>query len=73
MKILMQQGAYFPWIGGAEIFMQKLAEHLVAKGHQVDIVTGLWSKPDFYTENWDKEFEVIILLIRMICYIFIFN
>ncbi len=59
MKILMQQGAYFPWIGGAEIFMQKLAEHLVAKGHHVDIVTGLWSKPDFYTENWDKEFEVI--------------
>lgn len=55
----MQQGAYFPWIGGAEIFMQKLAEHLVAKGHQVDIVTGLWSKPDFYTENWNKEFEVI--------------
>jgi len=55
----MQQGAYFPWIGGAEIFMQKLAEHMVAKGHQVDIVTGLWSKPDFYTENWDKEFEVI--------------
>ena len=59
MKILMQQGAYFPWIGGAEIFMQKLAEHLVSRGHQVDIVTGLWSKPDFYTENWDKEFEVI--------------
>jgi glycosyltransferase involved in cell wall biosynthesis len=59
MKILMQQGAYFPWIGGAEIFMQKLAEHLVNRGHQVDIVTGLWSQPDFYTENWDKEFEVI--------------
>ncbi len=59
MKILMQQGAYFPWIGGAEIFMQKLAEYLVARGHQVDIVTGLWSQPDFYTENWDKEFEVI--------------
>jgi len=59
MKILMQQGAYFPWIGGAEIFMQKLAEYLVAKGNQVDIVTGIWRKPDLYTENWNKEFEVI--------------
>ncbi|HEY83022.1 MAG TPA: glycosyltransferase family 4 protein [Dehalococcoidia bacterium] len=59
MKILMQQGAYFPWIGGAEIFMQRLAEHLASKGNQVDVVTGLWSKPDIYTENWDKEFEVI--------------
>ena len=59
MKILMQQGAYFPWVGGAEIFMQKLAEYLVAKGNQVDVVTGLWSKPDIYTENWDKETEII--------------
>jgi len=59
MKILMHQGAYFPWIGGAEIFMQKLAEYLVAKGNQVDIVTGLWSQPDVYTENWDSEFETI--------------
>ena len=59
MKILMQQGAYFPWIGGAEIFMQKLAEYLVAKGNQVDVVTGIWREPDFYTENWDKEFEAI--------------
>lgn len=59
MRILMQQGAYYPWIGGAEIFMQKLAERLVAKGHQVDVVTGLWNKPDIYTENWNKEFEVI--------------
>lgn len=59
MKILMQQGAYFPWIGGAEIFMQKLAEYLVTRGNQVDVVTGIWRKPDFYTENWNKEFEVI--------------
>ncbi len=59
MRILMQQGAYFPWVGGAEIFMQKLAEHMVAGGHHVDVVTGLWSKPDIYTENWNKEFEVI--------------
>jgi len=59
MKILMQQWAYFPWIGGAEIFTQNLAEYFVAKDHQVDIVTGLWSKPPIYSENWDKEFEVI--------------
>ncbi len=55
----MQQSAYYPWIGGAEIFMQKLAEHLVGRGHRVDIVTGLWNKPDFYTVNWNKKFEVI--------------
>ncbi|HEY50561.1 MAG TPA: glycosyltransferase family 4 protein, partial [Dehalococcoidia bacterium] len=32
MKILMQQWAYYPWVGGAEIFTQHLAEYMVAKG-----------------------------------------
>lgn len=59
MKILIQQWAYFPWIGGAEIFTQNLAEYLVTKVNQVDIVTGLWNKPGIDAENWDKEFAVI--------------
>ena len=59
MKILMQQWAYFPWVGGAEIFTQHLAEHMVARGHQVDIVTGLLSKPSIEYDNWQKEIDVI--------------
>jgi glycosyltransferase involved in cell wall biosynthesis len=59
MKILMQQWAYFPWVGGAEIFTQHLAEHMVSRGHQVDIVTGLLSKPSLEYENWQKELDVI--------------
>lgn len=59
MKILMQQAAYFPWIGGAEIFAQKVAEHMVKKGHTVDVVTCIWEKPDVYTINWNKSFEEI--------------
>jgi len=59
LKILMQQWAYFPWVGGAEIFTQHLAEHMVARGHQVDIVTGLLSKPSIEYDNWQKEIDVI--------------
>jgi glycosyltransferase involved in cell wall biosynthesis len=59
MKVLMQQSAYYPWIGGAEIFMQKVAEHLVSEGHQVDIVTGLWDKPDVYTQKWNHPHEMM--------------
>lgn len=59
MKILMQQWAYFPWVGGAEIFTQHLAEYMVAKGHQVDVVTGLLSKPSIEYDNWQKELDVI--------------
>ena len=59
MKILMQQWAYFPWIGGAEIFTQHLAEHMISRGHQVDIVTGLLSKPSIEYNNWQQKIDVI--------------
>ena len=59
MKILMQQWAYYPWVGGAEVFTQHLAEHLVARGHQVDIVTGRLQEPDIAYDNWQKELDVI--------------
>jgi len=59
MKILMQQWAYFPWIGGAEIFTQHLAEHMISRGHKVDIVTGLLSKPSIEYDNWQQETDVI--------------
>jgi len=59
MKILMQQWAYFPWIGGAEIFTQHLAEHMISGGHQVDIVTGLLSKPSIEYDNWQQKIDVI--------------
>ncbi len=51
MKVLIQQWAYFSWIGGAEIFTQHLAEHMISRGHQIDIVTGLLSKPSIGWEN----------------------
>ena len=59
MKIAMQQSAYYPWIGGAEIFAQKVAEHLVRGGHEVDMITGLWDKPDIFTKSWNKKHENI--------------
>jgi len=59
MKVLMQQWAYFPWVGGAEIFTQNLAQHLVSRGDHVDIVTGLFDKPSIDHENWNKEFEAL--------------
>jgi len=59
VKILMQQWAYFPWIGGAEIFTQHLAEHMISRGHKVDIVTGLLNKPSIEYDNWQQETDVI--------------
>ena len=59
MKILMQQWAYFPWVGGAEVFTQHLAEHMISKGHQVDIVTGLLNQPSIEYDGWQKELDVI--------------
>ena len=59
MRILMQQWAYFPWVGGAEVFTQHLAEYMVTRGHQVDIVTGLLGKPGIEYDGWQKELDVI--------------
>lgn len=39
MKILMQIGSYFPIVAGAEVFAQKVSEHLAIEGHRVDVVT----------------------------------
>lgn len=35
----MQIACYYPIIGGAEIFAQHVAEHLVKTGHSVDVIT----------------------------------
>ena len=59
MKILTIQAAYFPMIGGAEVFHQKTAEYLVAKEHQVDVITCLWKKPDVFWRNWRKKEEIL--------------
>jgi L-malate glycosyltransferase len=57
MKILTIQAAYFPMIGGAEIFHQKTAEFMASKNHQVDILTCIWDKADVVWDNWKKEKE----------------
>lgn len=59
MKILTIQAAYFPMIGGAEVFHQRTAEWLVKQGYQIDVVTCTWNKPDIAWKNWQKEHEVI--------------
>jgi N-acetyl-alpha-D-glucosaminyl L-malate synthase BshA len=50
--------AYYPWIGGAEIFAQRVAKHMVQKEHEVDVITGLWDKPDIFTPTWNANHEV---------------
>ena len=39
MKIAMLIGTYYPIVAGAEVFAQKVAEHLVENGHEVDVIT----------------------------------
>lgn len=55
----MQLAHYYPWIGGAELFAQKLAEYMVKKGNEVDVVAGLWAEPDAYTKTWNQKHDVI--------------
>jgi len=52
MKVLMFSPNYYPYIGGAEVFAQEIAERLVRDGHEVDVITGLLD------ENLEK-FEII--------------
>jgi len=59
MKILTIQAAYYPMIGGAEVFHQRTAEWMVKQGHQVDVATCVWDKPDVAWKNWQKGYEVI--------------
>ncbi|MFC2052220.1 glycosyltransferase family 4 protein [Chloroflexota bacterium] len=39
MKVAIQIANYYPIIGGAEIFTQYVAEHLVKKRHSVDVIS----------------------------------
>ena len=39
MRVLFCLDYYYPHLGGAEILFQNLAEGLVARGHEVDVVT----------------------------------
>jgi glycosyltransferase involved in cell wall biosynthesis len=59
MKMAMLIPAYYPWIGGAEVFAQNVAEYMVQKGHEVDVITGLWDKPSVFTSTWNARHEVI--------------
>ena len=52
MRILILIPSYYPFIGGAEVFAQEIAERSVREGNQVDVVTSLWEKNQ-------KEFEQI--------------
>jgi glycosyltransferase involved in cell wall biosynthesis len=49
MKFLFLITHYYPHTYGAELFAQNLAEHLVKKGHQVDLITGRWNS------SWKKQ------------------
>jgi len=46
MRVLHVIQRYYPYLGGAERYVQEISERLVADGHQVDLVT---------TDAWDWE------------------
>jgi glycosyltransferase involved in cell wall biosynthesis len=50
MKILMLIPTYYPFIGGAEVFAQEIAERSVREGNEVDVITSLWEKSQKKTE-----------------------
>ncbi|MBM3888138.1 MAG: glycosyltransferase family 4 protein, partial [Verrucomicrobia bacterium] len=40
MRICTLSGAYPPIIAGAEVFCQRVAEHMAQRGHEVHVVTA---------------------------------
>lgn len=74
MKVAILIGHYYPYIGGAEIFAQRLAEYLVKGGNKVDVITGWWDKELARTEaiNGVKVHRVRILRIRHLTQITLF-
>jgi glycosyltransferase involved in cell wall biosynthesis len=68
MRFLFLITHYHPHVYGAEIFAQKLAEYLVKKGHQVDLVTGRWqnSWKKSQTINGVNVYRVNVIKIRFL-------
>ena len=44
MNVAIIISNYYPYIGGAEIFAQEIAQRLVKDGHRVDVITGRWDR-----------------------------
>ncbi len=44
MKVVIIIANYYPFIGGAEVFAQRFAEHLVMGENEVDVITGRWDR-----------------------------
>ncbi|MGG3449088.1 glycosyltransferase family 4 protein [Domibacillus aminovorans] len=59
MKIVMLISSFYPLMGGAEVQVRRLSNHLIKKGHQVTIVTR-WHEGLKTRENID-EIEIIRL------------
>lgn len=57
MKIAIVIIGYYPLIGGAEVFAQTLAEYLVKKGDEVDIVT---TRPDRRLSRLETINDVVV-------------
>ncbi|MBI5397714.1 MAG: glycosyltransferase [Verrucomicrobia bacterium] len=41
MRICVISGGYWPFVAGAELFCQQLAEHMAWRGHEVHVVTSI--------------------------------
>src|SRR5437867_5696412 len=53
MKILVALTYYRPHISGLTIYVERLARELVARGHQVTVLTSHYQKPLPYREVMD--------------------
>jgi len=57
---------YYPYIGGAEIFAQEIAQRLVRDGHRVDVITGRWDRnlPQLEVINGVSVYRINLLKFR---------
>ena len=53
LRVTMSTIAYWPSVGGSQLYVQRIAEALCARGHDVEVLTGeaVENVPDY----WDYQ------------------
>ena len=66
MNVAIIISNYYPYIGGAEIFAQEIAQRLVKDGHRVDVITGRWDRnlPQLEVINGVSVYRINLLKFR---------
>ena len=55
MKYVFSTFVYLPIMGGIQVYIHQIAQHLVRQGHEVCVITSQKNIPDIVTEDFEGE------------------